>query len=68
MTPGAIGKFGAPILNLSSFGSKFTVLKKALVTLLELFGAYAVIGPLNSYLVPWELCPSYPPFVTPLAR
>jgi len=43
---GAKNKFGAPVVepappwsNLSSFESKFTVLKKVLVTLMGLFGA-----------------------------
>jgi len=39
MATGARNKLGTPFSNLSSFGSKFTVLKKVLVTLLGLFGA-----------------------------
>ena len=38
MAPGARSKFGAPCSNLRSFGSKCTLLKKVLVTLLGLFG------------------------------
>ena len=48
MTPGARSKFGAPCSRLRSFGSKCTVLKKELVTLLELFGA-----PIAPSLPPW---------------
>jgi len=43
MSPGARSKFGAPCWNLSSFGSKFTLLKKVLVILLGLSGAPAAI-------------------------
>jgi len=39
MVPGAKSKFGAPCSNMRSFGSKSTVMKKVLVTLLGLFGA-----------------------------
>jgi len=37
MAPGARNKFGTPVFELRSFGSKCTVLIKALSTLLELF-------------------------------
>jgi len=43
MAPGPRSKFGAPYLNLMSFGSKCTVLKEVLVTLLGLFATPAVI-------------------------
>jgi len=36
--PGARSKFGAPCLNLRSFGTKLIALKKVLVTLLGFFG------------------------------
>jgi len=39
MAPGAKKKFGSPMFELRSFGSKCTVLKKVLATLLGLFGA-----------------------------
>jgi len=44
MAPGARSKFVVPMFEPRSFGSKFTVLKKVLVTLLGLFGT-------------WGLCP-----------
>ena len=43
MAPEAWSKFGAPCSNLRSFGSKCTVLKNVLVTLLRLSGAPIVI-------------------------
>jgi len=39
MAPGIRNKFGDPCLNLRRFGSKYTVMKKKLVTLLGLFDA-----------------------------
>jgi len=49
---GARDKFGAPCSNLKSFGSKCTVLKEVLVTLLELFG-FPIVSwrPINCYLL-----------------
>jgi len=41
--PGKEASLAPPCSNLRSFGSKCTVLKKVLVTLLRLFGAPAVI-------------------------
>jgi len=40
MAPEARSKFGAPCSKLRSFGRKFTSLKKVLVTLLGLYGAF----------------------------
>ena len=64
MAPGATNKFGAQWSNLSSFGSKFTVLKKVLVTLLGLFGASRSnsappqwFSAPHSELAPGEMCP-----------
>jgi len=43
MASGVRNMFDAPMFELSSFGSKFVVLKKVLVTFLGLFGVPAVI-------------------------
>ena len=48
-----------PCSNLSYFGTKSTVLKKVLVTLLELFGALTVILLPHSDSAPGELCPPW---------
>jgi len=53
MTP----KFGAPMFVLTSFGSKCTVFKKVLVTLLGLLGAT------HSDSAQWQVCPLVTPFV-----
>jgi len=42
MAPGARSKL-APLCNLRPFGSKYTVLKKVSMILLELFGARGVV-------------------------
>jgi len=63
--PGQEASLALPCSNLSSFGSKFTVLKKVLVTLLGHFGAPAVIRCPHSDKVPGKLCP-IAPLVTPL--
>jgi len=56
--PGARSRFGAPWSNLKSFGSKSTVMKKVLATLLGLFGAP------RSDSVPGALFPLTPPLVS----
>ena len=49
--PGQEASVAPPCVNLSSFGSKCTMLKKVLVTLLGLFGARGVVPPsLRPYL------------------
>ena len=65
MAPEARSKFGAPCSNLRFFGTKCTVLKKLLVTLLGLFGALAVIRRPHSDTVPGELCPPCPTSLRP---
>jgi len=60
MAPGTRRKFGAPMFEPEVFGSKSTVLKKVLATLLGLFGAPAVIWHPGN-------CAPLPPLVTPLA-
>jgi len=63
--PGQEASLAPPCSNLRSFGRKFTVLKKILVTLLGLFGAPrwhfpppAVIRrPHGYWSCAWELCP-----------
>ena len=55
--PGPRSKFGAPCLNLRSFGTKLIALKKVLVTLLGFFGIS------HSDSAPRKLCA---PHVTPL--
>jgi len=55
-----------PYSNLSSFGTKSTVLKKVLVTLLELFGALTVILLPHSDSALGKLCPPWPPSLRPL--
>jgi len=55
MAPGARCKFGAPFSNLRSSGSKYTVSKKVRVTLLEIFGAPAIIRRPYSISAPPEL-------------
>jgi len=55
--PGARRKFGAPCLNLRSFGTKLIALKKVLVTLLGFFGIS------HSDSAPRKFCA---PHVTPL--
>jgi len=42
-----------PCSNLGSFGSKFTVLKKILVTFLVLFGARGIVPPLTTPHKSW---------------
>jgi len=54
-----------PCSNLTSFGSKYTVLKKVLVTLLWLFGAPAAIRRPHSGSSPGELCTPCPPRYAP---
>ena len=65
MAPGARSKFGAPCSNLRSFGSKYTLLKKVLVTLLGLFGALRSHSSPHSDSAPGELCPPFPPRYAP---
>jgi len=59
MAPGAINKFNDPMFDLRSFGSKCTVLKIALVTLLGPLGA-----PRSHSASPIVICPY---IVIPLA-
>jgi len=73
MAPGAKkNKFGAPWSNLSSFESKFTVLKKVIATLLGLFGgSRSNSAPPQWFSVPivkWRPgnCATLAPVVTPL--
>jgi len=70
--PGQEASSAPPFSNLRSLGSKCTVLKKALVTLLGIFGAPADFGvpsidaaPPHSDSAPGESCP-LAPIVTPL--
>ena len=58
--PGQEARSATPCLNLRSFGSNCTVLKKLLLILLGLFGA------LHSDSALGELCPPCSPLVTPL--
>jgi len=60
MAPGARSKFGAPMFEPEVFGSKCTVLRKVLVTLLGLFGAP------HSDSAPGELCSPYLPRYAPV--
>ena len=53
-------------LNQRSYGSKFTALKEVFVTLLEIFGAPAVIRPPHSDFGARGIAPSLHPLVTPL--
>ena len=55
--PGKEASLTPPCLDLRSFGSKFTVLKKVLATLLGLFGAP------RSDLAPGALCPLVAPLI-----
>jgi len=66
MSPGARSKFGAPCWDLSSFGSKFTLLKKVLVILLGLSGAPAVIRHHPQRFGDREIVPHFPSLVAPL--
>jgi len=54
-----------PFSNLRSFGSKFTVLQKVLVTFLKFSVPPTVIRRPHSDLAPWELCPPCPPSYAP---
>jgi len=58
--PGQEASLAPPCSKLRSFGSKFTVLQKVLVTLLGLFGAR------RSDLALGELCPPCPLSLRPL--
>jgi len=66
MAPGTGNKFGAPRSKLRSFESKFTVMKKVLVTLLGRFGAPAVIWLPLSDSAPGNCDTLALPIVTPL--
>jgi len=72
MAPGAKTSLAPPWWNLSSFESKFAVLRKVLLVLLGLFGGSrsdlappAVIQRPHSELVPGELRPPFPPRYAP---
>ena len=55
MAPGARSKYGAPMFEHMSFGSKCTALKKVVI-LVELFGARG-IAPLSLLVMPvWATC------------
>ena len=63
--PSQEASLAPPYSHLRSFGSKCTVLKKVVVTLLGLFGVPAVIRCPHSDLAPGELCPPWPPSLRP---
>jgi len=64
--PGQEASLAPPCSNLGSFGTKCTVLKKVLVTLLGLIGALAVIWRPHSDSASGEVYPPCPSVVTPL--
>jgi len=66
MAPGARSKFGSPSSNLTSFGSKYTLLKKVVVTLLGLFGALRNHSALPAVIWRPGICAPLAPLVTPL--
>jgi len=63
--PGQETSLAPPFSNLRPFGSKCTVLKKVLVTLLGLFGSSAVIRRPHSDSAHGELCPPCTPSLRP---
>ena len=58
--PGQEATLAPPYLNLKSYGSKLTVLKEVFVTLLDIFGAPAVIRRPHGDSAPGELLPLHP--------
>ena len=66
MVPGPRSKLGAPCSNLRYFGSKCTVLKKVLVTLLGLFRALCIQSVSGKWCSPSH--PRYAPDPVPHAK